>query len=217
MKRALIGLLLSTLALSTLTQPVLAATQASCQVAEQQDPKALINLFLSQEVAASPRGDYVKWDNPAPAYKGSEYLYPIEAPKLELDSLTVVSKFAIKEVKAKGNEATVMVELFTIADLWRPKGREDDAFGRRVTEIGEPMLQSYKLRREQGCWVLIDPPKPAVQAATVLSYLEQMLTANRNQTAEEATPETRKRVYLLEREVPMLKSLIRKYAPGLGV
>lgn len=212
MKRALIGLLLS-----TLTLPVLASAQASCQVAEQQDPKALINLFLSQEVSASPRGDYVKWDNPAPAYKGSEYLYPIEAPKLELDSLTVVSKFTVKEIKTKGNDATATVELFTIADVWRPKGREDDAFGRRLTEIGEPLLQSYKLRREQGCWVLIDPPKPAVQAATVLSYLEQLLTANRSQAAAERTPESRKQVYLLEREVPMLKNLIRKYAPSLGV
>lgn len=212
MKRALTGLLLAALA-----SPVLASAPSQCAVAEQADPKALVQLFLQHEVAATPRGGYVRWDSNEPRYRGSEYLYPIEAPKLELDSLTVVSEFKIKEIKAKGNDATAVVELFTIADVWRPKGREDDAFGRRLTEIGEPLLQSYTLRREQGCWVLIDPPKPAVKARTVLSYLEQMLVANRSQPAEEVTPESRKRIYLLEREVPMLKNLIRKYVPGAGV
>jgi hypothetical protein len=212
MKHALTCLLLAAMA-----APVFASSQGSCGVAEQKDPKALVNLFLSQDVDASPRGGYVKWDSAAPGYKGSEYLYPIESPKLEQDSLTVVSEFKIKDVKMAGNEATAVVELFTIADVWRPKGREDDAFGRRVTEIGEPMLQSYKLRREQGCWVLIDPPKPAVKARTVLSYLEQLLVDNRSQPADTVTPESRKRVYVLEREVPILKNLIRKYVPGAGV
>lgn len=212
MKRALTGLLL-TLA----TVPVWASAPTSCAVAEQKDPKALVNLFLQQEVDAAPRAGYVKWDSAEPKYKGSEYVYPIETPKLEQDSLTVVSEFKIKDIKAKGNEATAVVELFTIADVWRPKGREEDAFGRRVTEIGEPLLQSYQLRREGACWVLIDPPKPAVKARTILSYLEQLLADNRSQQAEAVTPELRKRVYVLEREVPMLKNLIRKYVPGAGV
>ena len=123
----------------------------------------------------------------------------------------------LKEVKAQGATATAVVELFTIADVWRPKGKEEDAFGRRLTEIGEPLLQSYQLRNERGCWVLIDPPKPVVKARIVLSYLEQMLVDNRSQPADAVTPELRKRVYMLEREVPMLKNLIRKYVPGAGV
>lgn len=212
MKRALTVLLLT-----ALTAPAFASSQPSCTVTEQKDPKSLVNLFLQQEVDAAPRAAYVKWDSAEPRYKGSEYVYPIENPRLEQDSLTVVSEFKIKDIQSKGDEATAVVELFTIADVWRPKGKEADAFGRRLTEIGEPLLQSYRLRREQGCWVLIDPPKPAVKARTVLSYLEQLLVENRSQPADVVTPELRKRVYLLEREVPMLKNLIRKYLPGAGV
>lgn len=212
MKRVLTGMLLTALAL-----PAWASAVGNCPVPEQREPKALIKLFLSQENDATPRGDFVRWDSAEPGYKGSEYVYPIEQPILEQDSLTVVSTFTIKEVNSKGNEATAVVELFTIADVWRPKGREDDAFGRRLTEIGEPLLQNYQLRREQGCWVLIDPPKPAVAATTVLSHLEQVLSADRSQPADAVTPESRKRVYMLQREVPMLKNLIRKYVPGAGV
>ncbi|MFN4291047.1 MAG: hypothetical protein ACK4E7_09245 [Permianibacter sp.] len=211
MKRVLTLLLLSSLA-----APVFASAQ-TCSVAEQQDPKALVNLFLQQEIDAAPRGEFVKWQSQQPGYKGSEYVYPIATPRLEQDSLTVIGDFKVKEIKIKGDGATAVVELFTIADVWRPKGKEEDAFGRRVTEIGEPLLQSYQLRNERGCWVLIDPPKPAVKAGTVLNYLEQLLVENRNQPADAVTPESRKRVYMLEREVPMLKNLIRKYVPGAGV
>lgn len=212
MKRALFAACLAALFL-----PELADASASCAVAEQRDPKALISHFLQQDISATPRGEYVKWDNAAAGYKGSEYVYPIENPRLEQDSLMVVSELTIKEIKTKGADATAVVELFTIADVWRPKGREEDAFARRLTEIGEPLLQSYQLRREQGCWLLVNPPKPVVKARTVLSYLEQMLADNRSQPAEEVTPESRKRAYVLEREVPMLKNLIRKYVPGAGV
>lgn len=208
--------LLTILLLTCLTSPVLASAP-TCAVAEQRDPKALVNLFLQQELSGTPRADFVKWQSAAPRYKGSEYVYPIGTPKLEQDSLTVISDFSIKEVNVQGATATAVVELFTIADVWLPKGKESDAFGRRVTEIGEPLLQSYQLRRDQQCWVLVDPPKPTVKARTVLHYLEQLLAENRNQPADAVTAETRKRVYVLEREVPLLKNLIRKYVPGAGV
>lgn len=211
MKRVLTMLLLT-----SLSAPVLASA-VTCSVAEQKDPKALVNLFLQQELDGTPRGEFVKWQTAEPRYKGSEYVYPIETPRLEQDSLTVISDFKLKDIKTQGANATAVVELFTIADVWRPKGKEEDAFGRRVTEIGEPLLQNYQLRNERGCWVLIDPPKPAVKARTVLSYLEQLLVDNRSQPADAVTPESRKRVYMLEREVPMLKNLIRKYVPGAGV
>jgi len=209
MKRILMSALLT-----ALTLPVFAAPQSQCALAEQNDPKSLVNLFLNQDSQATPRGNYVKWDSTVAGYKGGEYQYPITSPQLELDSFTVISAFKIKELKIAADNATATVELFTIADVWRSKGKEEDAFGRRLTEIGEPLLQAYQLRREQGCWLLIDPPKPVVQAGTVLNYLEQLLLATRHQAADAVTADSRKRMRVLEREVPMLKNLIRKYVPA---
>ncbi len=205
MNRILVALLLT-------ATPLLASAQSQCDNAEQRDPKSLVQAFLSQDSAGEPRSAWVKWDNREPGYRGSEYTYPIDATKLEQDSLMVVRDFSIKDVQVKGNQATAAVEWFALADVWRPKGREDDVYGRRVTEIGEPLQQSYKLRKENGCWLLIDPPKPAVKVATVLGHLEAVLSANRSQPAEQVDADMRKQNYMLEREVPMLKNLMRKYA-----
>ncbi|TDQ49182.1 hypothetical protein EV696_105156 [Permianibacter aggregans] len=203
------------LLITLLALPLVAEAGKQCGNDQQLDPRVLMDNFLKQELVGQRPEQLISWENFKPAYKGSEYVYPINTPNLSADSMTVVKAWKLEKIEMRGNEAIARVEMFTLADVWRPKGTENDKFGRRVTEIGETFVEKYRMRKVDNCWYVIDPPKPVISFDTVLTSLESDLSEIKSLTWENITDEDRKAKSVLEKEVSLLIRLKNRYLGGV--
>lgn len=182
-----------------------------CAQPEQASARQAMESFLDRELKAEPRGERVRWEAARPTWRGNEYLYPVETPSLMHDILSVVARPKLLAVEVAGESATAKVQFFTIADLWKRKGQEQSEAGRTLTEIGESFVSIYRLRREQGCWFLIDPPKPAVAMDTLLAELQTSFERLRDELASAPSTELRKQLQSVQRELLSLRALAVRY------
>lgn len=184
---------------------------AICAQPEQASARLAMASFLDRELKAEPRGERVRWEAATPTWRGNEYLYPVVTPSLMHDILSVVARPELLAVEEAGDAATAKVRFFTIADLWKRKGQEQSAAGRTLTEIGESFVSVYRLRREQGCWFLVDPPKPAVAMDVLLAELQTTFDRLRGELATAPSTELRRQLQSVQRELLSLRALAVRY------
>ena len=194
--------------------PLIANAGLQCKNEEQLDPRLLMESFMKAELEAKRPHHLISWENFTPAYKGSEYVYPISNPKIATDSLTVVNGWKLSKIEMRGSEAIARVEMFTVADIWRPKGSEDNLFGRRVTEIGETFIEKYRLKKIDACWYLVDPPKPVVAFNTFMHKIESDLSQIKSLNADSVSDDDKRARVQLEKEVPTFVRLKARYLGG---
>ena len=191
--------------------PFMAHASLQCANDTQLDPRVLMQSFMEAELNAQRPHHLISWENLKPAYKGYEYIYPISNPKLTTDSLTVINGWKLNKIEMRGDEAVARVEMFTVADIWRPKGSEANTYGRRVTEIGEKFIEKYRMKKIDQCWYLIDPPKPVVAFNTFMQTMETDLSQKQSLSKDEVTDEIKRAKLQLEKEIPTFVRLKERY------